>query len=87
MSLKKKRKEEEVTPRVKFYPVLGMWCTLNGYIFLIFIHTATPDALSSLATACWGGHLEVCKVLLQAGANVNLTTANGITALHCAAEK
>ncbi len=41
-----------------------------------------PSGLTALMAAAAGGHLEVVKFLIQAGANQNLKDANGRTALE-----
>jgi len=45
-----------------------------------------PGNMTPLMAAAAGGHAEVCQMLLDAGANPNLTDANGKTALMLLAE-
>ena len=50
-----------------------------------FIDLRTATGFSALHFACCFGHLEVVKVLLQAGASVSVRTTNYDTAgeIHC----
>ena len=42
---------------------------------------------TALHYAAWHGHVDVAKVLIQNGADVNAVDKNKSTALHWAAEK
>ncbi|KAL1506735.1 hypothetical protein ABEB36_006041 [Hypothenemus hampei] len=69
---------------------------LNGHtdiVRLLLEYDASPNIVDSkgsspLHLAAWSGHLEIVKLLLSGPAicNVNLTTKDDETALHCAAQ-
>jgi ankyrin repeat protein len=50
------------------------------------VYTRNPFANQPLHAAAAGRHLEVCRVLLAAGADVNATQHGGFTPLHEAAQ-
>jgi ankyrin repeat protein len=50
------------------------------------VYTRNPFANQPLHAAAAGRHIEVCRVLLAAGANVNATQHGGYTPLHEAAQ-
>ncbi|XP_076273674.1 ankyrin repeat and sterile alpha motif domain-containing protein 1B-like isoform X2 [Rhynchophorus ferrugineus] len=69
---------------------------LNGHIEIVRLlleHDASPNIVDSkgsspLHLAAWSGNLEIVKLLLSGptNCNVNLTTKDDETALHCAAQ-
>ena len=50
------------------------------------VYTRNPFANQPLHAAAAGRHIEVCRVLLAAGADVNATQHGGYTPLHEAAQ-
>ncbi|CAG9762557.1 unnamed protein product [Ceutorhynchus assimilis] len=70
--------------------------SLNGHtniVRLLLEHDASPNIIdvkgsSPLHLAAWSGNLDIVKLLLSGPAicNVNLTTKDDETALHCAAQ-
>lgn len=65
----------------------------TGIVRLLLEHDASPNIIDSkgsspLHLAAWSGNLEIVKLLLSGPAicNVNLTTKDDETALHCAAQ-
>ncbi|XP_066146580.1 ankyrin repeat and SAM domain-containing protein 1A-like [Euwallacea fornicatus] len=70
--------------------------SLNGHteiVRLLLDHDASPNIVDSkgsspLHLAAWSGHLEIVKLLLSGPVccNMNLTTKDDETALHCAAQ-
>lgn len=50
------------------------------------VYTRNPFANQPLHAAAAGRHMEVCRVLLAAGADVNATQHGGYTPLHAAAQ-
>ena len=49
------------------------------------VNTAAPSGNVALHMAAANGHTATCKLLLQAGANVNIKNSAGNTPLHWAA--
>ncbi|MCA9175060.1 MAG: ankyrin repeat domain-containing protein [Planctomycetales bacterium] len=48
---------------------------------------AAPDAYTALMRACIGGHAEIAKLLLEAGADINAKHDDGQLPLHFAAKR
>ena len=57
---------------------------LSRYSQLIQINRLTTDGQTALTQSCLDGNLEVAKVLVAHGANVDLTNRDGFSPLHVA---
>ncbi|KAK3808493.1 MAG: ankyrin repeat-containing domain protein [Benniella sp.] len=57
----------------------------SGTLKEIINYQSASRQLSSLHLAASYNHLELCKFLVEMGANVNLTDVEGWTPMHCAA--
>lgn len=57
---------------------------LSRYSQLIQINRLTPDGQTALTQSCIDGNIEMVKVLVAFGANVDLTNRDGFSPLHVA---
>ena len=87
--IKEEKSDRELTP----VPEVLLECAENGMVDHVerildqdpsLINCRDSDGYSPLHRACYNGHLDVVKVFLQRGADVQARTEDGWQPLHCA---
>ena len=69
------------TPGQIFHPM-----NIMQYIQKVTDHFRRLTCWTPLMAAAYGGHVDIVKILIKCGADVNVTFDDGSTALHIAAE-
>jgi len=49
--------------------------------------TSTTKSMAPLHQACELGHVQIARLLIDSGANVNIKNGEGQTPLHCASQR